>query len=128
MLRQCAVAAAWLGALLLGRVAWDWFDGVAQWWIWDASQALILAAAFATMAHMTRSEVLKPVLGLAVGLNALTAFAALWWAFSPVQPQPGKESFDSIIGWPASLLVLLLFVVAAMHIRKKGSETNAAAN
>jgi hypothetical protein len=128
MVRQCAIAAVVLGGLLLSRITWYWFSGVAQWWIWDACQAVEKAVAFAAIWHMTRNEVLRPVLGLAVGLTMLTAFAGFWWAFSPVQPLPGKESFDAIIGWPASLLVLLLFVVAAMHISKKGRQTNAAAD
>lgn len=118
MLRQSAIASGLLALLLIGRIAWKWFDGVAQWWVWDASQAVILAVAFASILLKTRNQALRPVLGLAVGLNALTAFAGLWWAFSAVQPEPGHESFDSIIGWPASLLVLLLFVIAALAVTK----------
>lgn len=128
MVRQCAIAALVLGGLLLSRITWYWFSGVAQWWVWDACQAIEKGGAFVAIWHMTRNEVLRPVMGLAVGLTMLTAFAGFWWAFSPVQPQPGKESFDQIIGWPASLLVLLLFVVAAMYITKKGSNGDAHAN
>jgi hypothetical protein len=118
MLRQCAIAAGVLLALGFGRVNWYWFRGVAQWWVWDASQALLLAGAFTIFALKTANDALRPVLALGVAINLLTAFAGLWWAFSPVQPEPGHESFDKIIGWPASLLFLLLFVIAALSVTK----------
>lgn len=117
MFRQCAIAAGVLLALGFGRVNWYWFRGVTQWWVWDASQALLLAGALAIFALKTENSALRPVLALGVGLNALTAFAALWWAASPVQPPPGKESFDEIIGMPASILFLGAFVVVAQIIR-----------
>lgn len=116
-MRQCAIAASLLFVLLVGQVAWKAFDGVAQWWIWDASQALLLAGALAALTVKASPEV-RPVLGLGVGLNVLGGGASLWWAFAEVQPEPGQESFDALIGWPASLLVMFVFVVCAHIIRE----------
>lgn len=128
MKRDTAIAAGLLLLLLGGRLLWMPFDGVTEWWVWDASQAVVLMVFIVLAGLQFKSLAVWAVLTLGLALNAATALAAVIWASLDVQPEGGKDSLDVALGWQVSLLFLLAFVIVAMVITKKGRQTNAAAD